>query len=981
MGDDSFVVRSSEDVFPSDAITSEYDIVLPDTEASAALDTVEWTIPIDAYQGSQQQYESDPLDSQTTQQVPEARHDGGQNLRFFGRLADLICKYSMASQRDATLLRAVAISMPRNEMLMHGAMQLLVGNVGDSIACLCIAKDAPENPPDDEFTMHLEMADVLYDGGMLDEAFEEYSEALELDTSGDFAYAINDRLFDISVKMGNWQQAADYADCMIDADPEAMGREGLSFGKVHYLLGEYGKAQGYLDAARRHYIEHGGMSFEREDELLFWETLVNLKLRNIPVAADRCTNMLSFDEGDNTPRSPLDAGMAMLMFFYLSWKEGGDRSNAQYIQYIWMSLSKISPGHLIAATKLRPTPVSEGLVSAVFMDAIKYYHSAAQDAKKKAKRKAKEHERLYENFRALVHTLSSLASYAAALRADRGDDSPVIEYMSKIASMDAAHLKKMFEDASTFFAELPMTMKLSAEREAESFELATKVLNSFLSVFPDSPAQVLGICQTMRRSSESPERRRLAVETFEKYLNDRGMPDGNLRKAFKIEWGLLWREYLESLIHEREDEGVAIAEAYVIAKGYLEEAAQQYPDDPEVWLNLSWLFYTWGKKEENNFRDSVHFADAVLRKFRGEETSLKVIGLQDQTIGAFASARPKAAATQVAEVERILGWSETRQADLEIGFSKFDDAKQKYIEPAVLYGEKNIREAMNRKESRDATYLVAYARYLECKAENENLFTRSAPRPEALGQRLSLPPQGTEALDKCAKAFRYVLDEIYFADYEHVGAEVFYSLGLIQAERFEFGTLSRAFANPLFHTGIEPGTYYAGLMDFVSKLAPTAKPEPLPGDDEPIEDEPREPLQGRIKRMEKDQIEGYGAIEDILMAFRKGDLVRRKVRIAREALINALSYQISQTEMGGIPPRDRENNLLLMIRLDIDNLRQRRRADYIDLLKGHLKKAFEWELHITRSDIVESLLNEADNLPIDELRAPLAQFRRELTSK
>lgn len=979
MGDDSFVVRSSEDVFPSDAITSEYDIVLPDTEASAALDTVDWTIPIDAYQGSQQQYESDPLDIQTTQQVPEARHDGGQNLRFFGRLADLICKYSMASQRDATLLRAVAISMPRNEMLMHGAMQLLVGNVGDSIACLCIAKDAPENPPDDEFTMHLEMADVLYDGGMLDEAFEEYSEALELDTSGDFAYAINDRLFDISVKMGNWQQAADYADCIIDADPEAMGREGISFGKVHYLLGEYGKAQGYLDAARLHHMGQGGLDLERADELFFWEMLVSLKLRNTSFAADRCTNMRSFDEGDNTPRSPLDSRMAMLMFFYLSWKEGGDGSNAQYI---WMSLSKISPEQLIAASGLRPTPISRELISAIFRDAVRYYYSAAQDAKKKAKKKAKEHERLYENFRALVHTLSSLASYAAALRADRGDDSPVIEYMSKIASMDAVHLKKMFEDSSSFFAGLPMTRKLSAEREAESFELATKVLNSFLSVFPDSPAQVLGICQTMRRSSEGPERRRLAVDTFEKYLNDRGMPDGNLRKAFKIEWGLLWREYLESLIHEREDEGEAIAEAYVIAKGYLEEAAQQYPDDPEVWLNLSWLFYTWGKKEENNFRDSVHFADAVLRKFRGEETSLKVIGLQDQTIGAFAEARPKAAAAQVAEVEKILGWSETRQADIEIGFSKFDDAKQKYITPAVSYGERNIGKAMNRKESRDAIYLVAYARYLECKAENENLFARFAPGPEALGQRLSLPPQRAEALDKCATALRYVLDEIYLADAEHVGAEVFYSLGLIQAERFEFATISRAFANPLFHTDVEEGTYYAGLIEFISMLAPGPRPESLPGDDAPVvDDNPREPLQRRIKRMERDQIEGYGAIEDILMAFKKGDLAKRKLRVAREALINALSYQISQTEMGGIPPRDRENNLLLMIRLDIDNLRQRRRADYIDLLKGHLKKAFEWELHITRRDVLEFLLDESDNLKTEALKAPLAQFRSEFTPK
>lgn len=847
--------------------------------------------------------------------------------------------------------------------------------------------DAEFLPPGDRSLTYLIVGDILYEGGMLGLAAERYQKALDIDGSSCYADGLCERLFEIGIATENWQLAEDASDCMIEADPDSVvDRNVVKLAKVHYMLGEYGEAMTYFEAGRSLYHSKDEGDPAALSEIELWSALTYLTSCNIREAenAVEAAAYQTFLTSRNMPEAAEAAEateeVASVLHRYRAWKDCG---KAGHIRNVWRSFERLSVAQFIAIMDQKPAPLDAGFLSQMLKDTIDHHYSEVEKARKK-----KDKDKVYTNFMALAVLLSFATSYASELRSQglkTGGESkePLIDDISKFTGIDGERLMAIFKETSQYFVDLLTVEKLTAEKEREAFRYCSLVLKTQSTIAPDSADVVLNTYKTLMESSEETETRKLAVDILEGYIDKYGYPEGELRKDFVIERGYAWREYMEALIHDETVDDDLLRVVYGKAKGFLEEAANEYQDDPEVWLNLAWFFYTWGKREGNDFSEAISFAKAVIDKFHNRPTMSVSTLVSPQVSTKFLASSPSPTASQMAEAERIWGWSKLRQADIEIAYSKFDAATKEHVDSVVSLGEGLQDDAVNRKETRDAVYLAAYASYLGCKAENKNLFSTHAPSSGDFDQRLSLPEQRVAAQDKCEKAKRFVLDRIYRKDQEHMSAEVFYSLGLIQAEEFNFGKLSRFYKNPLFHTGIVEGSYYAELMGFISMLEPTAAPGPLADDPlEVIEEEGGryENVDQKVKRMEAEQIGDFGAVEDLLMAFKKDALEKRKLRIARETLIRALSYGICMSEMGGVSIRERENNLLFIVKLEIDNIKQFPRADYVESLRQHLEKAFEWHMHGSRPNIIAVLVGDAEKLKLERLSAVLEKLKPGLPS-
>lgn len=993
MSYDTSVVRPSDD------------IRIYDAEGSSANDVIH---PAQIAQNQEGPSASDLeklLDAESGFSISDARPESPKSSGpiFFSRLADVICKWHGKGAPDET--RTFPSQQTVRDSLTSGVLKLLAMRPADALTSLCRAGGFPLESQEDEARLYLSIAEVYYEQGMLEDAANAYFMAASLDVALAYADVIHERLFDIGVRLRDWPLAEYAMECWLQVEPGAKYREGLSFAKIRFFRGDYEGALEFLSAAYQWESERADKDIARRDELLFWKSMTYLNLEDFPEAAASITEMRGFGMTD-VSGTPLNVHLATAWFCYLIWKAKGDVSMMMSLP---ASLEDVNAGQLIYLTTMSPTPVDAKQLARFFDDALGLYHEGFLKLGDREDEGAK-----LDYLQAFGKTASLMARYYGDccdhLKAAGGnqDCESALGLFLRSSRFGREQLLKMLQDAAVFSTEFPMTRKLSADREGEINRLASDVIISSLKFFPDLIDLGVKYSQVIRRSSEMPDKRYLSVEFMEELVGNHGMPEGEFEKAVMIERGLVWREYLEGLIHEFGGNGDFIDKAYEDAKAYmervpendptdrqgrldlvidaaytqakkhLEAAAGKFPEDPETWLNLAWLYYTWGKWEKNDFRDAIYFSEAVLDKFEGKNVAgIKAVGIDPDLVDIFLSSSPKPTMQEIAEIKRVLGWSESRQADKDINFSDFDDAKR-LLNSAIGYGNRTIGEAANRREARDAVYLKAYSQYLLCKVENKNRFKAEAPGPDNINKGIKLEPQNTIALMRCEDAFRYVLDEIYHKEQEHVGSEVFYSLGLIQAERYDLGGIRRFYRNSLFHADVAEGTYYADLLKFISMLAPEPAPPPLLGDqvDEHLYDVEGmskktiaeiqlASLHKKMANMERQQIEGFGAIEDLLMAFKKDELATRKQRIAREALINALAYQISFTEMGGVSPRDKENNLMLMIRLLIDCVKEQEHSIHVQPLKEYLKIAIEWGLAQNRPEPMNYLLAEAAKLGLN----------------
>lgn len=686
--------------------------------------------------------------------------------------------------------------------------------------------------------------------------------------------------------------------------------------------------------------ERFAMDPRRYDEILFWKSLAHMNLNDFNRAGLATVGMLSFDD-PTIHADPLNARMAAPWHSYRTWRNTPSFEN---FEAFVTSFDEGGMQGLSKVASMQNSPIAIEDVERMFAEIIIEFGIYTKEA-----RKANDSELL----EGLIFHFSRIIDLASTFSKSTARPDMFGCYSDAVENSLTA--------ISGILADLPMEVSIPSEDENAWYSAASDIIMQAQSFFPHSPLFTVERSKVLRRSSERPEIRKLSCELMDKTVAELEAGEAEIPKAVLIEIGMAWREYLEALIHFERDNERAISSAYGKAKNHLERTVITFPDDPEAWLNLSWLLYTWGKKL-NDLNSSISFAKALYAKFNDTEMpELYSMELSMDIPELLRNAElTEPTATQMTEVRCVYGWSLAKQALKDIDYSKTARVEADFLLPASGLADEAVALATGRRSLRDAFYLKSYTDYLLCKTRNDNLFSAKAPNPDSLNSTIVLPEHKPEALERCGEVHEFMISKMFQVGLEHDQSEIYYALGLIQAERFEFGSLRRFYFNHLFHSDIEENSYYAELLDFVKTLY-TVRVQGIQAKDE-------EALQQRLIRAEGQQVRGFGAIENLFMAIKKKKGENKKLQHTRSVLIKALSYQIcfDEAELA-----DRISNLLLITKLQLDNVRDAgdKAAAQVSKLEKYIETVFEWDVHKTMPEATRRLFDQVRSLDIPRLVA------------
>jgi tetratricopeptide (TPR) repeat protein len=819
---------------------------------------------------------------------------------------------------------------------------------------------------DGEVLCHLANAATYFDSGAFQEAVAEYECAVDLDQNLLLSPSVMESYFQAAVSARQLRPAVYAADRIVALGGDVFERRIFDIARVYMHAGFYERAFEYLKACEKQ-VYMLRTQEERDDmlsELCFLKSECLMKMGMWQDAAMEVSNMPGFGESDRGKISYIDAKFASAWYFYNSWRSEGDERSRRTLMLVIDDVT----GSALENASLGPLSVVSPKKMCDFLSAtMKIGYEEFVDARGK---RGKEKDALAAA-KAVGEGASLVVAYLQAITkrnggADYEVDSSLVDDFYDVTSTDRSYLKQALTDVLSYLLDYAYSNVLTADEENDLYLSVWQAAYSSRILYEQSPEVLVLLSRTLRRSSEGIADRKDAVDALEAYLLEPGVKLESTGDDFLIEIGVAWREYLEALIHFKKDDEAELVKAYASAKRYLELAAREQPENPEVWLNLAWLFYTWGKKD-NDFQDSIYFSGAVHSRFEGHKVSAtKAVGVSPDVAALIYDARLKPSRRQMGEIKRIYGWSLTKQAKRELDFSRFEPAKAQLLHPALALTHDAEDFAANRREVRDAFYLKSYTQYLMCKAQSENMFETRAPKPSEVGTPITLPGQGEDVVRNCEEAFQTVMNGMFKEELEHDQSEAYYALGLIRAETFNFGSLRKFFMNPLFHCDVSRGSYYAGLLEFVGILYPDIKVRPLEFPGMSIPDAQKE-----MARIEREQASGFGATEDFLMAFKKGKEENKKRKITRDLLIKALCYQIS---VGETEASDKYANLFMVMKLVIDNVKESKDPAQVDQLVQYMTKAAEWNLQGENPAAMRRIVSEAMALGQDRLKGVLGRL-------
>lgn len=815
--------------------------------------------------------------------------------------------------------------------------------------------------------------------GEYEKAISEFTYVISIDPADEVAHEIRSR---IAHETQDAKTALQFFEQWMAVDDSVAYKKGLEIGGLHYELKDYKSAAIFFSNSIKWETEQPVVDREKIKELTILRGFAHLKSKKLVDAVRDLDDENLFEEGLHN---------CLRLFILHNLYESGQIHSDEHLWYsnhIAKMLTREMTARFVELS-LPGQPLEPKDVAKYFEDHIKMV----------LKRIKHQKDYVPENtgyYLALARLSAGVFQYFSDyFDGTKTDWKDAIEGLERHQSIESDKLLGYFTDAVSYLCDVYTETAGSLEDEKTAYETAADTIRQMLKFTNESSPNYFRLkfllSKAVRRIPPEDVEMRLSAVNIMEDVFKKGLPSyvkGELLEELMIERGVAWREYLEALIHQykrltKEKEGIKdaaeqerlageidmlrplINTAYTKSKGHLEEAACLYPQKAEVWINLLWFLYTWGKMEED-YTNAIRFGEAVLAKLEGKTLNISLsAGFKDETLARLDDKKLQISLTNrdMGELKRVIAWSMIQQADGYIARSQFGQAKE-LLEPALLFAKGARGKERGRTAILDTVYCIARALHLLGKVYNKNGFERNAP--EDLNESAAMPVENTSATKVCKEAASYIIEDIYLKGLEYSLSEVFYALGLINAEYFNFGSVYKFCTNPLFYSysGGRLPEYYSGLLTFIDSLEICTRPEPIKLKEvEYTYDEGvlEELLAKRIEMAEKGQIRDFGAIEDLFMALKKDTGKRDKVR---QTLIKILSYQIS---LGRQAVFDKQNNLLLIIKLQADIVNETKDPLEIAKLKRYLTTAIAWNLHKERKVPMRQIVHQLTGLQIEQL--------------
>lgn len=490
--------------------------------------------------------------------------------------------------------------------------------------------------------------------------------------------------------------------------------------------------------------------------------------------------------------------------------------------------------------------------------------------------------------------LSALGTYASIFyRSEMGTTTIPLEMLCKACKLRSKDLFNEYRKIIRYLWNAHLKVSLPSEKEAEALHNAQETALSCLELFTNAPDIKYYCAMTIMMQPEDLEKRRLAKNMIEEIFEFGVIPE-DLEKDLILARGLVWREYLEALIHSDKSNEKEIKEIHQKSDEYLIDAMNKYPDDFDAKLNYEWSLYNWGKYTED-FEPAIKEGGQFLaqaKKYMDDASRKEREKLENQ----------------VGELSRVYGWSLIKSAAVLVKEYKTNKKALNLALAArrLMEGKEIIKNALpemeTRLEKRDALYGLAQTNL------QLTMIYSFQDSPEDVRK---LNPLGLieEGLD--------YLEQMELEQLEPNLHELYYAKAYFQKELEKLGSIRTFFANPLSHAFALPGTYYTTkILPFLDKLGINE----VDSEHQPIEYDinivAQMPYTAKAEVL-KEYADSFNAIELYFTALLLGTEKREKTRIQ---LIDCLRRQNQKD----IPTSYKEDNLLLIILLHTHNIEERK---------------------------------------------------------
>jgi len=557
------------------------------------------------------------------------------------------------------------------------------------------------------------------------------------------------------------------------------------------------------------------------------------------------------------------------------------------------------------------------------------------------------------------------------------------EVLNALARLFSSELSRYYLISLAIeLTDVPNNFALSTSDEKRALKAAGKLCELIEKFYSKKNDDFIVNLRTLkatalRRGPEDVSSRKKAVDILEGVYAEGLISDivGETAIEADIQRAIAWREYLKALIHystgtRMRDNGIAavikgdvpseIQLTFEKTKKLLEDNVRMHIDNGSVCGDLAWLFYIWGKyKGDHSY--AVEFSRALLTKASGKKPELTENALLSSDI------RGKLLSDQMilylsdeklGELQRVCGWSLLMMASRLIMHKR---AAMALLEEAIPLARSALEKAKNRMDRMDAVYLNSQLYFLLGKLVSGNAFQKNVS--SKFDNIIKWPKVGRRAVEYLNDGISVLSDELK-KESEEVVAELFYGMGLIKAEMFEYKDIAKIFSSGLFHYGKSAPAYVKLLevvdaLQFVPKPKKIEVPECFDGQTEWCSDAwYLHILEDKYATLQADRSKKMDATELLLLALKRGS--GKKIKI-RRTLVDIFSYQIGRYNKGD---RERGTYWILSIMLLAENVKEGSRDDADRLIK-YLGHALEENVEASSGPAFTMVMEEvkAINLP------------------